>query len=298
MTKMTPFKSLAKGQKIFRLCNLALMLLVALAGAGLAIYYHEIGDPNHRVGASIVVIALAIAPFLVEMIFRFRFNSVIFLAYQVYFIFAALLGSALDLYNTTGWFDIPVHTLMGYTMCLVGMFLLARIEKYEKFNPATIALFCFFFSLSVELVWEIGEFSVDRIFGLTMQGKYVEGEIDPLVTNTVRDLICNLSGATIFLIHYLVGNLTRLKLGMKAIERELTVKGINSQPAQNVNAEIVEHPAATEPVAPQTSAETLVADEQIAPPKAPRKTRGGNVKTARTANSSKTAKNKEKTSKK
>lgn len=227
MRKMTRFSTLPKGQKIFRVFNLCLMLAIMLASIALAIYYHEIGDPNHRFGASLVVVAIAVAPFLLETIFRFRFNNVIFLAYQIYFIFAGLLGSALDLYHLTNWYDIPVHTLMGYVMCLVGMFILARLDKYEKFNPWTVVLFCFFFSLAVELVWEIGEFTCDRLFGLTMQGTPVQNN-DPLVVNTIQDLICNLSGATIFLVHYLVGKLTRLNLGIKAMERELTTTTIGT----------------------------------------------------------------------
>ena len=225
MRKMARFKTLPKSQKIFRIFNLCLMLAVMLAGTALAIYYHEIGDPNHRVSASLITIVVAFVPFLLEIIFRFRFNNVIFLAYQIYFIFAALLGAALNLYNITNWYDIPVHSLMGYVMCLVGMFILARIDKYQKFNAFTIALFCFFFSLSVELVWEIGEFTCDRLFGLTMQGTPVVNN-DPLVVNTVQDLICNLSGACLFLIHYLLGKLTRLNLGIKAMEKELTTTTI------------------------------------------------------------------------
>ncbi len=217
MRKMTKFKDLPKNQRVFRIVNLCVMGLVALASIALMIYYGVAGDPNKRLAASGITLAVALVPFLLEMIFRFRFNPIIFLAYQIYFAVAALFGSALNGYKLIWWFDTPVHILMGYLVCMCGIFIIARIQKYKTINPWLVIVFCLFFSLSVELVWELGEFISDRLFGTTMQN-------GPELWDTIKDMFCNFGGAMLFFIHYTLGKFTKLNLGIPAIEKTLSTR--------------------------------------------------------------------------
>ncbi len=231
MRKMIRFKQLSKSQKIFRVVNLSLMLAIVLASIGLIIYYSLIGDPDRRLSISGITIGIALAPFLLEIIFRFRFNPIIFLAYQIYFLVASLIGAACNIYNTVWWFDTPVHIIMGYLVAMCGIFIIARLQEYKKINPWLVIIFCFMFSLSVEFIWELSEFTVDRLFGTNAQN-------GPELWDTLKDMFCNFGGAMLFFIHYTLGKFTKLNLGIPAIEKTLSTR--DTRPAEVANPEIHE----------------------------------------------------------
>ena len=66
-----------------------------------------------------------------------------------------------------------------------------------------ILLICVMASISLHALWEVWEFSSDNIFGTTAQGFKVNG-IAPYVTDTMTDILANLTGALVFAIQYFV----------------------------------------------------------------------------------------------
>ena len=229
MRKMTKFKDLPKNQKVFRIVNLCFMSAIALAALGLVIYYAVIGDPDRRLSISGITIGIALAPFLLEIIFRFRFNPIIFLAYQIYFLVASLIGAACNVYNMVWWFDTPVHIIMGYLVAMCGIFIIARLGEYKKFNPWLVIVFCLMFSLSVEFIWELSEFTVDRLFGTNAQK-------GPELWDTLKDMFCNFGGAIVFFLHYTLGKFTKLNLAIPAIEKTLSTRANQLETPQPVEA--------------------------------------------------------------
>ena len=102
-------KTQSKDQRILRIINLVFMAIQALFCVGLAIYYSQTGDPNaiyysqtgdpnNRLFVSIVMAIASLIPFLIELIFKFRFPGLMFLFYQIYLLFAGTIGSALNVY--------------------------------------------------------------------------------------------------------------------------------------------------------------------------------------------------------
>lgn len=232
--RYTKFKDLTKNQKIFRIVNLSLMLAMFLACIGLIIYYALGNDPDgKRLLGTIVILVACVIPFLLEIIFRFRFNSVIFLGYELYLAVAGFFGSACNGYALLPWLDTPVHVLMGYIMAMLGIFVIARLGKYKSFSPWLVAVFCVSFSLGIEVVWEISEWIIDRVFGSTMQGHLIEPYNLPLLWDTIKDLMCNFGGAMFFFLHYILGKKTKLNLGIPAIETELSINKMTKQEEQN-----------------------------------------------------------------
>ena len=63
-------------------------------------------------------------------------------------------------------------------------------------RPSFLALFAFCFSQAISALWEIFEFAMDQLFGLTMQ-KPMLGDASGL-TDTMWDLKVNAVGAAIF----------------------------------------------------------------------------------------------------
>ena len=89
-----------------------------------------------------------------------------------------------------------------------------------KFNASIF--FCLCFSLAIEVLWEIFEWGADNLFNQTMQGEKLPGVNQPLVGDTMLDLVCNTTGAAIFFFHFLIGKFSKKSLGINFIEKQLT----------------------------------------------------------------------------
>ncbi len=222
--KKIPYKNLTKSNKIFRIVNIAIMFLLCAICVSLALYYGLVYDPNNRIIPSICIAVLALIPAIIEVIFRCRINNVIFIAIEIYLIFAGLIGSVLNVYYLVSWYDIVIHILMGYIVAICGIFVISRLGNYNKMNIFLVAIFCVCFSLAIEVIWEIFEWGADNLFNQTMQGEKLPSYNQPLVWDTMIDLVCNTSGAIIFFIHYMLGKFSKCSLGMKFIEKNLAFK--------------------------------------------------------------------------
>ena len=218
MKKFQKFNELSKGNKAFRIVNLVIAVLM-LAASIVALVLNLKPD-RHRELVTIGVLILTILPYILELIIRKRIANTILFAYQLYIIVAGVVGAVYDIYYEVFWFDRVVHTLMGYVAAMLGIFIISRVTKYEKLNVLTVVLFCFFFSLAVELVWELFEWFSDNFLGQTAQGGAFPGDV-PLVTDTMEDILCNFSGAVIFCLHFIIGKFSKASLGIKSIESQL-----------------------------------------------------------------------------
>ena len=214
-----------KNDKGFRIFNYCLMIVLALTCLGLSIYYKAIGDPNNRFLASLGVALLFILPALIELIFRCKISSLIVLCYVIYSVLAGLLGCVFNFYNLPNlkldvWYDIFIHGLAGYVFCFIGLIIISRFEKYKNLSPWTVLFFCVFFTLATELIWELMEWFADKCLGQNSQGFAPDGQSAPLVTDTNIDMLCNFTGAVLFILHFVIGKFTKLTLGMNYIEEE------------------------------------------------------------------------------
>lgn len=216
-----PFASLKKQEKALRCVNLVLMIGFFFASMAIMILSMTRGDYGRLFMSSIVMQVLFALPLLLELIIGRRISNIVTFCYTIYVVLAGFVGSLLSVYYSFSAYDKIVHVLFGYIFSMPAIFLISLCQDYKKFKPITVALFCLFFSLSLELLWEILEFGIDRLLGQTMQGMPIEGYGVPIVTDTITDMICNTSGALIFFIQYLIGKKTKLGLGIKQIENEL-----------------------------------------------------------------------------
>lgn len=222
---------MSKKGKVFRWINYVLMIAFSLACIGLCIYNKVIGDPDNRFFACIAMAVVFILPILLELIFRCRFSNFVLMCFIIFCFLSGFLGSVLNFYDKTEfglniWYDIFIHTLMGYAFALIGWAIVSRLEKNKKLNVWTILLFCFCFALAIELIWELMEWFADLFMGQNAQGVPIEGQNAPIVTDTDIDLLCNFSGAIIFAIQYMIGKFSKLKLGIGYLEKELCTEKV------------------------------------------------------------------------
>lgn len=157
---------------------------------------------SRRWGHAALVVAL-MAVISTPLWFRRRTLANIPVEIQIFavaFIFATLfLGEVGNFYEKFWWWDLVLHTSSGVLLGLFGFMVLYLLNETETVSvhmrPSFLALFAFFFSVGLGAIWEIFEFSMDQLFGLTMQ-KPMRGDPSGL-TDTMWDLIVDTLGAAI-----------------------------------------------------------------------------------------------------
>jgi hypothetical protein len=88
------------------------------------------------------------------------------------FVLAALLiGEGFGAYEKFWWWDDLLHTVSGIIVGLVGFLMVyffnARYNMH--ISPVFVAVFAFTFAITMGVVWEVFEFSVDVLLGANMQ---------------------------------------------------------------------------------------------------------------------------------
>ncbi len=157
------------------------------------------------------------------------------------FVFAAeMLGELGSFYTHITWWDTMLHTVNGFLMAAIGFALIDILNNSPKFHfnlsPVFVAFVAFCFSMTVGVVWEFFEFSMDIFFGTDMQKDFMvtrlasvtlnpsglnevvtipritqtilmdgaeqvgvlEGYLDIGIIDTMKDLIVNCVGAVVF----------------------------------------------------------------------------------------------------
>lgn len=140
---------------------------------------------------SVATFALSLVPVLAQRRLGIRL-PVRFFAWIVIFTFATIfLGEAFDFYTRFWWWDVVLHGGSAMAFGLVGflfVFMLFEGDRYAA--PAwAVALMSFCFAVTIGVIWEIFEFTMDQVFGLNMQKS---GLVD-----TMWDLIVDTGGAAI-----------------------------------------------------------------------------------------------------
>lgn len=153
------------------------------------------------------------------------------------FIFSAeILGEINAFYVKIPIWDTMLHTTNGFLMAAIGFALIDIFNRSEKFSikmsPYFVAFFAFCFSMTVGVLWEFFEFSMDWFFALDMQKDWIlpaissvklnpDGANEPIrvavesvvingqewnlggyldvgIVDTMKDLIVNFIGAVVF----------------------------------------------------------------------------------------------------
>lgn len=169
----------------YRLTVSALTLLVTLMCMAAALLIPLETTTVKIVGslASVFIVSAAV----------WKFPKRFYLFALIFDIFAAALGSVINLYKYIGFYDRFVHYLSGILLAEAGMLIISYIfsvRKIEKDN-LIMMLFAFFFSASCAGFWEIYEFTADNLLKTNMQGAN---------NNTMGDIVSGVLGAITYVV--------------------------------------------------------------------------------------------------
>ena len=134
------------------------------------------------------------------------------------FIYAAeILGEIGAYYVTFPYWDTVLHTLNGFLCAAIGFSLLDILNRHNDvrfhLSPLYLAIMSFCFSMTVGVIWEFFECTMDQLFFLDMQKDTVVivvqadgtqtalglgGYLDIGLLDTMEDLFVNFIGALTF----------------------------------------------------------------------------------------------------
>ena len=118
------------------------------------------------------------------------------------FIYSAEISGEIRSYyiNIPGW-DTVLHTITGFLSAAIGFSLVDIINRNERtklyLSPLYVAIGAFCFSMTIGVLWEFFEFSMDWFFGLDMQKDTIINTINTVVLDPTRsNKVVTITGIT------------------------------------------------------------------------------------------------------
>ena len=251
ITERRDVKSLLKGEKMFtkslkndkaRIIMYGLELAIALFGiiyfilaiAGIGM---EMVPEGSRVSSGIATVFLGMGLIAIEVVFRYKLPIMLHVIYALYTFFSNVIGSCLGLFRIMftpflwrgitiydfGWFDKIMHSILGYVLCIVAVYLAIKSNIWNKSIIGDI-LIILAISMGFASLWEIFEFTCDSILpGQDMQR-------GPELLDTMVDMTLHLIFTVIFIVQYILSKVTKFSFGMSFMVANLSTGGSIRKP--------------------------------------------------------------------
>ncbi|MCL2085417.1 hypothetical protein FWH09_00555 [Candidatus Saccharibacteria bacterium] len=157
-------------------------------------------------------------PSFVAHRFKIIIPSGMIVAYAIFLYCAIFLGEVRSFYYAVPHWDKILHISSGFMLGALGFTLISFLNKAEKIpialSPLFVAIFTFCFAVTMGVIWEIYEFTIDIIFGTNTQKYALENGTllvgQAALADTMWDLIVDTIGALAFSIFGYI-SLTRKK---------------------------------------------------------------------------------------
>lgn len=185
----------------------------------------------------ILTLLLLIVPSFLQVQLKIELPTTLEIIILLFIFAAEILGEVSSYYTHFPYWDTMLHTLNGFLAAAIGFSLVDILNRNEKakfvLSPLYMAIVAFCFSMTVGVMWEFFEFSMDTFFGMDTQkdaivhsistvmldptgGTAVQhidnikeviingqelglgGYLDIGLKDTMKDLIVNFIGAVVF----------------------------------------------------------------------------------------------------
>ncbi len=172
--------------------------LTLITGAVLALFQGRIQVAVE----TILILLITFLPLFLGRRFQVKIPSE-FELLAIVFVYASLfLGEVHHYYLIYWWWDLLLHAGAGLLLGILGFLLVYVLNEkanvHLNLTPGFMGVFAFTFAMAFGGLWEIFEFGMDQLFGLTMQKPMMT---DPSgLTDTMWDLIIDCAGALIIAI--------------------------------------------------------------------------------------------------
>lgn len=211
------------GNKILYYLLQVLTLMTAIASLVMYIVKREgLETTANQIFMCVMALICINIPAFLEKKFKFYIPNYISIILYVFIFAHYVLGEVLRVYDHSIVFDKILHTTSGVIMSFIGfsfIFMLNKINPEKmKLSPFFIVLFTFCFTMTTEYVWELFEYSADRLLDLNMQ-RWQDGITETLengsvissvpygsgLKDTMGDMAVNILGCLGVCVYALVG---------------------------------------------------------------------------------------------
>ncbi len=176
--------------KIFTLLFVSLLLIAISEDIILNNWYHLF--------LSIISLLFIYLPYLISR----KTELYIPPGFQVIFILflygGIYLGELKNFYFRFWWWDSMLHAFSGIILGFIAFFLLYILNKEEQIkvmmSPILLAIFSFTFAVTMGTAWEIFEFSMDSLFGFSMQRFGLVDTMWDLILDALGGLLASIIG--------------------------------------------------------------------------------------------------------
>lgn len=199
-------------------------------------------------------------PMIISKKFRCYIPNFITITLYIFAFAHFVLGEIYRAYDHVFLYDKILHTTGGVIFAILSFSVIWLLNNSEskkiKLSPFFIVLFTFCFTMTVEYVWELVEFGVDRLFGANMQrwqdgitqlpdGSYVTSPAyGSGLKDTMTDMIMNALGCLVVCIVAYIGMRRKPNWFVKKVI--LTEKQFRSIVIEKQSETIVEEPQKAE----------------------------------------------------
>lgn len=159
--------------------SLIVYAVLRLIIIGIMIRMIFLGD-WHNVFLCGLSLLLMFIPFFLRNTFKVNFPSVLEIAVFVFVFAAEILGEMANFYGHIPFWDTMLHTVTGFLAAAVGFGIIDLLNTHSNrlnMTPLFVALVSFCFSMTVGVLWEFGEYSVDCLLRFDTQKDRIVSEI-------------------------------------------------------------------------------------------------------------------------
>lgn len=153
-----------------------------------------------------LTLLLLIVPSFIQVNFKIELPTGLEIILLLFIFAAEILGEIQAYYIKIPAWDTMLHTINGFLMAAIGFSLVDILNRNERFSfklsPVFVAIVAFCFSMTIGVIWEFFEFSMDQFFLLDMQKDTVVHTISsvmldptggntPTVVGDINDVMVN-----------------------------------------------------------------------------------------------------------
>lgn len=115
----------------------------------------------------VLSLILLILPLIIQNKYKINLPSILEIIIYLFIFSAEVLGEIYNFYIHFQNWDLILHTLNGFLCAAIGLSLIDLLNthvKSFKLSPLYVAIFSFCFSMTIGVLWEFGEYSMDKLF--------------------------------------------------------------------------------------------------------------------------------------
>lgn len=154
----------------------------------------------------LLTLLLLIVPSFIQVSFKVELPTALEVIILLFIFSAEILGEIQSFYIIFPMWDTILHTLNGFLAAAIGFSLVDLMNRNEKIkfklSPLFMAIVAFCFSMTIGVVWEMFEYSMDVFMGLDMQKDTIVHHITsvmldptnsniPISIHNIQDVIIN-----------------------------------------------------------------------------------------------------------